>query len=117
MREWTTRDIALWQEDTFTPSVESQTEKGKLEAREYLKARGKNKKREYRDWVITKCWLAYFKKDPEALVILETVKKLPDWEEIQKGINEKMEINLTRTWHKTNTGEWRHVSEKARNNV
>lgn len=117
MKNWTIRDIAMWQDDTFAPCVRSQNEKCKLEAREYLKAKGKNKKREYADWVITKCLLAYFKKEPDAMLVLETVMSLPEWSEIQELINKKMEINTKRKWIKTHTGEWRHVSEETTSNV
>lgn len=110
MKNWTIRDIAVWQENTFGPSVRSQTMKAKCEAREYIKAKKHQKRWERVDWFIAQCWLAYFKKEPNAIMSLEMMQLLPDWEEIQQDINVKMEINLKRTWANVR-GEWRHVGE------
>lgn len=112
MKEWTIRDIAMWQEETFNPSVRSQKEKSDLEFIEYTKARGRSAKRkELIDWFISKCWLAYFKRNPDAVMGITLIQRLPEWKEIQKGINEKMAINLERNWIKTETGEWRHTND------
>ena len=119
MNNWTIRNIAVWQEDTFEPSVKSQRDKSILEAKEYFKAKKseKNRKGELIDYIITKCWLAYFKRDYDALMVLEMAKMIDEKWEIQKGINEKMRINLEREWKKTQKGEWRHVENDEKNNV
>ena len=110
MKNWEVRDIAIWQENTFSPSIRSQKMKSKLEAKEYFGANKQLKRGERIDYYITQCWLAYFKKDPDALMIIELMRMMPDWEDFQQGVNAKMEINLKRTW--TNVrGEWRHVGE------
>jgi hypothetical protein len=114
MKNWTVRDIAIWQENTFNPSIKSQTMKGKYEAREYFKASRRGKRGELIDYFITKCWLAHFKREPNAQMVIEIIKMLPDWEDIQKGINLKMKINLKRTWVNVK-GEWRHVEQIQEN--
>jgi hypothetical protein len=117
--KWNLRTIGLWNKATFPyETVRGQRLKCSSEAREYFNAKTYNERiEELADFYIANAGLdGRFNEDGGRLVC-ELMRDLPNWDEINEAVQNKMEINLTRTWEKTNTGEHRHVSEKAKSNV
>jgi hypothetical protein len=115
---WGVRDIALWQARMFHATKRMQLLKTRAEAIEYWEATDeKDRMDELADVFITLCYLAHVLKDPIAKLFIKILQQSPFWKELDTCVQRKMQINLGRKWYKTNTGEWRHVSEKAKSNV
>lgn len=117
--KWNLRTIGLWNKETFPDeNIRGQRLKCSREASEYFNAKTYNERiGELADFYIANAGLdGRFNEDGGRLVC-ELMRDLPNWDEINEAVQTKMEINLGRKWHKTHTGEWRHVSEETTSNV
>lgn len=91
-----------------------QLKKLELEMREVRAEEGKSREKYIAEWAdvwIVACVLVYRFYMRTGEVFMDYIRSLPEYVEIMKAVDEKMEININRKWYKDITGETRHVED------
>lgn len=116
--KWTIFSIGKWNRETFPDTnAKEQRIKAVREAREYYEANTYDERiKELADFYIVNAGLAGRFTDEGGQLVCDLIRETPMWFEVNQAVQEKMEINSQRKWHKED-GEWRHVNEKAKSNV
>ena len=93
---WDMQKIANWNEFKFSMNNKfNQFEKTEEEAEEYYEATTKEEKsEEYADVYIAFAGLSRF--SISAKLVCETIERLPEWADIKKYVEAKMQINTMR---------------------
>ncbi len=114
--KWTISSIGKWNRETFPDTnANEQRLKALSEAREYYSANGyKEMIKELADFYIVNAGLAGRFVDEGGHLVCDLIRETPMWFEVNQAVQDKMEINSKRVWHKEN-GEWRHVEQIQEN--
>lgn len=107
--KWNKSSIAVWNKEKFRENTAfEQRVKCDKEAEEYFAAKSyPNRMEELADFYIANAGLGYRFGRGSGKLICQLIEDSPWWNEVNKAIQAKMEINQTRTFVKKD-GEWRH---------